>query len=413
MHEQQWETDMIRKLICIGALSLLASTSAYASCAFQNTVPIKTLSAGFQAWKSITAAWAECGNVQSELDQNFQEKEPAALSANPALYQIAGVENETVIPLLNDQTIRPLDELVAKYGQNLQDNQLIRVDGKIMAIAFDVNAQHLMYRKDIFDQLGIAVPKTYDEVLAAAKKIQGAKVVQYPLGGTFQSGWNLGEEFVNMYLGFGGSFFDADNKPTVNNDKGIKALEMLKALSQYMDPEYLVSDSTYVQQQFQQGKIAMANLWASRAGALNDPSQSKVVGKIAMAAAPAAYEGGKPATTVWWDGITIAKNISDEQADAAFRVAMEGLDGEMVKAHSEDVIWLIKGYTPGPLAEGAAQSAAAGAPAYPANTAMGAMHTALGNHVADFLTGKKSAEQTLADIEAEYTSAAKEKGFLK
>ena len=33
-----------------------------------------------------------------------------------------------------------------------------------------------------------------------------------------------------------------------------------------MDPEYLTSDSTYAQKQMQQEKIAMAYLWATRAG---------------------------------------------------------------------------------------------------------------------------------------------------
>ena len=34
-------------------------------------------------------------------------------------------------------------------------NQLIKIDGKIMAIAFMVNMQHLFYRKDIFEELGM------------------------------------------------------------------------------------------------------------------------------------------------------------------------------------------------------------------------------------------------------------------
>jgi hypothetical protein len=42
----------------------------------------------------------------------------------------------------------------------------------------------------------------------------------------------------------------------------------------------------------------------------------------------------------------------------------------------------------------------------------GLLHTALGNNLADFLLGKESAEQALADAEAAYTAAAKEKGFL-
>jgi len=214
-------------------------------------------------------------------------------------------------------------------------------------------------------------------------------------------------------LGFGGSFFDAEFKPTINNETGVKALEMLKKLTAYMDPEYLVSDSTYVQQQFQQGKIAMANLWASRAGAMDDAKESQVVGKVMMAAAPAAMAGGKPATTLWWDGFTIAKNISDEEADAAFRVALEGIDEEMVKANNDAAVWLIKGFVPGRFAMGAVASSDGGAPSYPASTALGIMHTALGNHVADFLTGKKTAQETLADVETEYLTGAKEKGLVK
>ncbi len=39
--------------------------------------------------------------------------------------------------------------------------------------------------------------------------------------------------------------------------------------------------------------------------------------------------GGVPAVTYSWDAIAIAKNISDaEEAEAAFRVALEGADAE-------------------------------------------------------------------------------------
>ena len=44
---------------------------------------------------------------------------------------------------------------------------------------------------------------------------------------------------------------------------------------------------------------------------------------------------------------------------------------------------------------------------------MGLMHTALGAELSDFMQGKESAEQALADVEAAYTSAAKEQGFLQ
>lgn len=387
------------------------TTTAHA-CDFRNDTPVSMLSAGFEAWKVVTDAMSDCGNFSPELDQEFRTKQPAAFAANPSLYTMGGVANGTLVPLLNDGTIRPLDDYVAQYGGDLLPQQLIRQDGKIVAIAMMINAQHLMFRKDILADLGIATPTTYGEVLVAAEQIKAAGVVDYPLGGTFKSGWNLGQEFVNMYLGFGGEFFDSASNPTINNANGVAALEMMKKLSEHMDPEYLISDSTYVQQQFQQGKIAMANLWASRAGAMNDPAESKVVGLVDFAAAPAAKSGGAPATTMWWDGMVIAKNASDAEADAAFRLMMHGISDEVLSANQSAAIWLTDAFPPADIAKGAAASSQMNAPSSPASAAQGIMHTALGNNIADFLTGKESARQTLADIEEAYITAAKEKGIL-
>lgn len=398
-----------------GAVAL-AATGASAQCAFENDTPIKSLTAGFEAWKAVTEAMAECGNVEAELDQEFRTKQPAAFAANPSLYAIGGVSNGTITPLLNEGTIRPLNDLVAKYGQNLKPNQLIKVGDDIMAVAMMVNTQALTYRKDIFDDLGLEVPATYDELFAAADKIREAGVVDYPLGGMTMAGWNLALEWVNMYGSLAGNaYVNADGSPNFDTAEGVQALEILKKASEYMDPEYLVSDSTYVQQQMQQGKIAMANLWASRAGAMDNETESTVVGKVFTAAAPSPAEGAAPVATLWWDGIVIARNISDAEAEAAFRVAMEGLDKEMVEANNDDAIWIVEGYQPGRLAEGAIATATHDpAPvSYPSTTEMGLVHTAIGNQIPGFFTGEKSAEQALSDAEDEYLTAAREAGLVQ
>lgn len=404
---------LITKLALASVLTLATTAGASAACAFKNEVPLKSLTAGFQAWKAVTNAMAECGNFKAELDQDFARKQVEAFSTKPALYQIGGVATESIVPLLNNGLIRPLDELVAKYGQNLSPNQLIKIDGKIMAIAMMINTQHLMYRADILEQLKIEPPRTYDEMLAAADKIKASGLVPYPIGATTRTGWNLAMDFTNLYMGYGGQFFTADNKPAVKSEAGIKTLEMLRKLSAHMDPEYLTADSTFVQKQFQQSKIALSNFWASRAGALDNAAESQVVGKVKVAAAPAAVPGGKPATTVWWDGVVIAKNISDAEAEAAFRVVMEGLDKEMVEANNADAVWLVPGYKPTPAAMGALETLKLGTPAYPASSRMGLIHTAIGNMIGDYLTGKTSAEQTLAAIEERYTTSAKEAGLIK
>ena len=400
----------IKKLTTAIAISAFA-TSVSAGCAFENNIELKSLSNSFDAMKAVAEAMAECGNVTSTLDVDFKDKQPEAFAANPSLYQIGGVSNGTMVPLLNAGTIRPLDDLVAKYGSQLKPSQLITVNGQIMAIAMMVNNQHLMYREDIFNDLGIVEPTTHAEMVAAAKFMQSYNLVDYPIGGTYKAGWNLGEEFINNYLGNGGAFFGEGNAPSINNATGVATLNTMKSLTEYMDPEYLVADSTYVQQQFQQGKIAMATLWATRAGAMDNAEESQVVGKVKMASAPMGTT--RPASTNWWDGIVLATNMTDEQADAAFRVAMEGIDTEMVQANNDDAVWLIDGYVAGPAAAGAIATADNGAAPYPSSSpGMGAMHTALGNGIAAFLTGKKDAATALADIEAAYTIAATESGLM-
>ncbi|GAB5447948.1 ABC transporter substrate-binding protein [Gymnodinialimonas sp.] len=408
----------VKRLALAGAVSV-AATAAYAdghaTCDWENTTEVTMLSAAFEAWMAVADGMAACGNFSPELDQEFRTKQPEGFAASPSLYQVGGVSNGTITPLLNQETIRPLDDLITAHGDHLTPNQLIQIDGQTMAVAMMVNVQHLMYREDILSDLGIETPTTWEEVLAAAETIQEAGVVDYPLGGTMKAGWNIAQEFVNMFGGFGGDFVNDDNTPAVNGEAGLAALDMMMRLTEYMDPEFLVSDSTYVQQQFQQGSIAMANLWASRGGAMDDEAESQVVGLVASAAAPLAMEGGAPATTLWWDGIVIAANISDEEADNAFRLAMEGLDSETVAGSPDAAIWLIEGYEPNDMAAGAIASATANPapPAYPSTTQMGLMHTALGSELPAFFTGDVTAEEALAAVEAAYTVAAQEAGLLE
>lgn len=404
---------MSKKLSAALIAFALSGTSAFAACAFKNEVPVKAYFAAFPAWKIISEAMKECGNVSAELDQEIRTKGPAAFAANPALYHVGYVHNGTIVPLLAQGTIRPLDALVAKYGQRLRPNQLIKIDGKVMAVAFMVNTQYLQYRKDIFDKLAIPAPDTYDDLLAAAKKIKEAGVVQYPLGGTMKADWNIGIEFNNIYSGFNGKLVNADNTPAVNSEAGVKTLELLKKLSEYMDPEYLTADATFVQQQFQQEKIAMAVFWASRAAALENPKESRVAGKMATAAAPRAVKGGIPAVTYSWDAIAIAKNITDAEAEAAFRVALEGADAETVQKNNDVAVWLVEGYKPNPSAKGAIETIENDAKPAPSTVWRGLIDTAISANVPDYLLGKRTAAQTLAKIEADYTVAAKEAGLLK
>lgn len=399
--------------------AVLMASTAMAGCGVDSG-SVRILSNDFPALHAV-ADWAEkCvdGNMEFVKNQTTEHRDiqVAALTANPAQYTTAVVANSSIVPLMNEGLIRPLDDLVAKHGQNLKKNQLITIDGKIMAIAFMANAQHLYVRKDILDEAGVAVPTTYEEVVAASAKIKEMGLAENPYAMNTKVGWNLGEEFVNMYLGHSSDFFEPGSaKVAINNDAGLATLNMLKALNENANPDFLTYDSNATQAEWEAGNLAIATMWGSRGGGILDDegSSAEVVQATMLAGAPTVGGGDTPASTLWWDGFTIAKNISDEDAEATFVAMVNGISTEMVQENNDKAVWLIKGYQPGPAAAGVAATANSGTTPYPMLPFMGLLHTALGNEIADFLQGNESAAQALMDVEAAYTAAAKEQGFLQ
>ena len=409
---------MLSKVLLTTTFMILLGHTTYAGCGISGG-SIRILSNDFPALHAVIDAAEKCagGGVtftknQTKEHRNFQV---AALTANPAEFTSAIVANSSIVPLLNDGLIRPLDALVAKHGRGLKKHQLITINGKIMAVAFMANAQHLYYRKDILARAGVGVPTSYDEVLSAANAITAKGIMDYPFALNTKKGWNLGEEFVNMYLGYKGQLFKPGSAvASVDNAKGVAALKMIKSLTDYSNPDFLTFDSNATQALWEGGKLAMATMWGSRGGNILDDkgSTSKITSNTVLAGAPTVGGGSNPATTLWWDGFTIAKNISDKDAKATFIAMMKGISTEMVRANNDAAVWLIDGFVPGKAATGVSASASAGATPYPMLPYAGLLHNALGSELSEFLQGKESAQQALSDVEAAYTASAKEKGFL-
>lgn len=374
----------------------------------------------FPAIQSVAAAAVECASgveAESNLTADHQKINLAGMSGNPAEYTTAIVANSSIVALINDDVIRPLDDLVAEYGQDIPARQLITIDGKVMAVAFMANAQHLVYRADVLEQIGVGVPTSYEEVLAAAEKIRAEGIMENPVGGAYAAGWNLAEEFVNMYLGAGGEFFEPGTaNVTINNAQGILALETMKALTEYMNPDYLTHDSNATSAEWEAGNVALMNMWGSRTGVLMDEEGSEMeVYSNTVAGGPLTVgDSGVPASTLWWDGWTVAKNISDEEAAATFQAMAHATSPALLNDETmAQAVWLMDGFEAQPVNEGVLATVAAGANPYPMLPFMGLLHTALGDNLADYLQGNESAEQALADVEAAYSTAAKEKGFLQ
>ncbi|MEM1234948.1 MAG: extracellular solute-binding protein, partial [Pseudomonadota bacterium] len=324
----------LKKIAFAGAAAMLGTTSlagGHAGCPTEGRVSI--VGNEFPAIQTVGAGAMSCASdgvdVSTNLTADHQSINVPGMQGNPAEYTSAIIANSSIVALMNEDVIRPLDDLVAQHGDGIRPNQLITINGQIMAVAFMANAQHLVYRADVLEQVGVEPPATYEDMLAAAEEIRAAGIMENPVGGAYAAGWNLAQEFNNMFLGFGGSHFKPGTaEPNVNTEAGVKALEMMKALSEYMNPDFLTHDSNATNAEYRAGNTALMNMWGSRAATLvtAEGVPQEVIDGFAIAGPMTVGGGDTPATTLWWDGFTVAKNISDADAEATFLAMKKAID---------------------------------------------------------------------------------------
>jgi ABC-type glycerol-3-phosphate transport system substrate-binding protein len=411
----------LKLLVAATGLACLLGSAAHAVDCGPAGQSIRILASDFPAIHAVAGTAEEnCAASAGEFNRNHTTEARqimnAALTPNPAEYTSVIVANSTLTQLMNDGLVRPLNDLVAKYGADLPQNLMITIDGNIMAVAFMANSQHLFSRTDILEQAGVdGIPGTYDEIIAAAEAIRSAGIMEYPIVMNIKAGWNVGESFNHAFLAHGGEFFEPGSAvPSVNSPAGVAALETLKAMTEYAHPDHLTQASNETQALWEAGEAAMGIMWGSRGGVILDDegSSEAVTANTVLSAAPSVEPGGLPGATLWWDGFTIASNVSDAEAEATFAALVSALNADMVAANNDDAIWLLDGFQPGPAAAGVAATAKRNAAPYPMLPQIGLLHNALGAELSDFLKGDESAEQALMDVEAAYTTAAKEAGFL-
>ena len=415
---------MRRTLLASAVLLATVPSLSHARCETLTNIKageVNVVGNAFPALQHIAKEMQSCTQgglkVQFKMTPQIQQEVQQAFgSSGKSAFDAAVISMGVFADLQSKGQLQPMTDLVNKYKAKykIEDNMLIKVNGEVMAIAFMQNAQNLYYRKDVFEKHGLKVPTSYGEMMAAAKTLKEKEPgIEFPIAQTFAKGWDSATEFTNIFAGYGGKFFKAGSAaPDFNGDAGVKALETMKAMTAYMTPNYLASNSDDVMNQFQQGKAAMGVLWATRAARMDDPAASKIVGKMDFVAAPAVMPGGKSATHMWWDGVAMPKNLGGDR-ETVFQVLMEALDEETTKSGNDLAVWVRSSYKPTRFGTGVAASAKAGAPMWPTEPYFGLAHGEIGKVLPDVMSGAMAPKQALDIAAAAYTKAAAEKGFIK
>lgn len=406
----------------IGAAALAAfivmgtASPLLAACLSPNNVELEMHLPDYPIWWAVADEMKQCGNVNAVFDFDAATVAPDSARPDKGLGALVGVSNASLYRLNQQNLLRPIDDLVAKYNDKLADRQLIRIDGKVVAIAIAANTRALVVHNDLFAQENIVVPNIYDELLASADRLKGSQLYTHSLTLAYKSGWNLTQEFVDQFLAGGGKWLDNANRPSISGAIGEATLERMKKLASYLPDKYLEADAAKSLDDLLKFRAPMSVLWVSSLGPLENPAVSRVAGKMGVLPAPAINSGGRPASTLWWDGFAIPVSATTEQAEAAFKTALEGLDGDMLAANRENAFWLVKDYFPGRLTKDILaeidKDGGQGILHYPASEATDLLRRALGPQLKEFMDGKKAASAALAAAETDYIKAAQERGLV-
>ena len=190
--------------------------------------------------------------------------------------------------------------------------------GKLYGLPYYADTISFLYNKKILADKGIAVPATWDDVMAAAEKLK-AGGMEHPISYEYsQELPNFFDAFVAQVDGRGGAMFDADGK-AIFDDPNNDAYKQLQWLADAFKKD-LVDQETHeskVVPQMNTGKSVFTVLYNYNLAGLNNVAEQPLAGQFALAPMPGAAHATLGFTKFY--SITAQAMKDPERAAAAWK----------------------------------------------------------------------------------------------
>lgn len=177
-------------------------------------------------------------------------------------------------------------------------------DGGIWGMPYHDGPECLIYRKDLFEAAGLAVPQTWAEFHAAARRLHD------PAGGVYGAALALFPDGHNGFYDFcihtwsrGGEPFGPDADCDLVTPPAIAALDFIRALARdeaAIAPGARALDSVKAGLLFCEGKVALMGNWFGFAALGDTWAESRVKGRVAIAPLPRGEGGASLSLNVYW-----------------------------------------------------------------------------------------------------------------
>lgn len=263
--------------------------------------------------------YSSANNVTIELQPNpfasLLEKLTLNLTQATGAYDIVSMDDPWMPQFAGGQFLMNLQELMDQRGMAVDEDfvpELLALGDfpagtGLRGIPWVGNVQVFAWRTDVLEDMEIAKPETWDDVLAAAQAITDARGAEglYGIGLRGQAGNPAATSFLPVLRGYGTDLFDENWEPQLETPEALAAMETQLALAKLAPPGVENVDHAANGINMYEGIIAQSgDIWPDQLLQIYDPELSKVVGMVDIGGEPA-QEGVSPAnmTGNWLLGI--------------------------------------------------------------------------------------------------------------
>lgn len=211
--------------------------------------------------------------------------DPSRLDANAPM--LVAVPFPWLAELCRDDRLCELQALQAEgsfSGADFYDAvwQAGWVGGQLYAIPLQPTLDFLWYRRDLFEAEGLDPPRTFDDVIRCASRLQRPRLERAGITWNAAPGLPLAESFLQILGAQGQMTYDERGVLLVDNESGRNVIEYLRALIPWSPPNLRSMDWTRNAQMFGGGKAAMCYHWSNRYGLLDSHMLLHKGGRIGL-----------------------------------------------------------------------------------------------------------------------------------
>lgn len=299
-------------------------------------------------------------------------------------------------------------------------------DGKVMGYPINGNMDLLVYRKDVYSELGLSVPKTWEEAVANGEKAVKSGKVRYgyvPRAQATPSGLSVTYEFMPVFYSYGGTWFKDEGKdwtPTVDSKAGVKAATVYRELAKLGPAKPQTVGQAEVISLMQGGHALQTHVVAAAASQFQDESKSQIADSVGFAEVPAGSTGTPAPTSGTWS-LCIPKGLPSSRAKASLDYI------KWVLSEEAQTLFTQAGGIPTRKSVLSAEASEGDASAYlkpleasiehvkpsvrePFGPAMAARTE---KHLSRIVAGQDSPEKGMAALQDALTKVVKDAGYLK